>query len=174
MKRILPPYPYIFRPSAAELVLKVGRGLGNAFAGERERWAAWLPVCLGLGIGLYFALPLEPPWWSGIAFTLAVAAAAMVGRRRPVLLVAMVALGTMAAGFAVAQLRTAAVATPMLKARHGPTAITGSVIQVEILSPGLRVTLDHLELPRLDAARVPERARLRLGGRQPALKPATA
>ena len=27
---------------------------------EQERWFLWMPVLLGLGIGLYFALPAEP------------------------------------------------------------------------------------------------------------------
>ncbi|MFQ5494211.1 MAG: hypothetical protein ACE5EX_02420, partial [Phycisphaerae bacterium] len=35
------------------------------FLAERERWALWLPAMLGLGISLYFLLPLEPPGWIG-------------------------------------------------------------------------------------------------------------
>ena len=27
---------------------------------EQERWFLWMPVLLGLGIGLYFSLPAEP------------------------------------------------------------------------------------------------------------------
>ncbi len=43
----------------AALVAAMGR-LEAALAGERERWALWLPVCLGLGVALYFALAQFP------------------------------------------------------------------------------------------------------------------
>ena len=35
------------------------RGGLIALAGERERWPLWLPVGLGTGIAVYFALPVE-------------------------------------------------------------------------------------------------------------------
>ncbi|MCH6591279.1 MAG: hypothetical protein IH806_12380, partial [Proteobacteria bacterium] len=50
----------------AALAAAMGR-LEAALAGERERWALWLPVCLGLGVALYFALAVEPPLWLGAA-----------------------------------------------------------------------------------------------------------
>ena len=37
---------------------------------ERERWMLWLPVGIGLGIGLYFSLAEEPPVWLGPALLL--------------------------------------------------------------------------------------------------------
>ncbi|MCZ6522592.1 MAG: hypothetical protein O7A68_01835, partial [Alphaproteobacteria bacterium] len=40
---------------------------GEALLAERERWLLWLPVFLGLGVGLYFLLPVEPPPWLGAA-----------------------------------------------------------------------------------------------------------
>ena len=30
------------------------------FVSERARWALWIPVAFGVGIGVYFALPAEP------------------------------------------------------------------------------------------------------------------
>jgi competence protein ComEC len=50
---------------------------------EQDRWALWIPVCLGTGIGLYFALPTEPPIWLGLAVTCLMAPAAFLGRRVP-------------------------------------------------------------------------------------------
>ena len=44
---------------------------------ERERWLLWLPVALGTGVALYFALPVEPPLWPGAAGVLPVAAVAL-------------------------------------------------------------------------------------------------
>jgi len=34
--------------------------LGQAARGEQHRWPLWLPVMLGMGAALYFALPAEP------------------------------------------------------------------------------------------------------------------
>ncbi|MEI6201971.1 MAG: hypothetical protein WCP68_08480, partial [Enhydrobacter sp.] len=34
---------------------------------ERGRWMLWLPAALGLGIAIYFELPVEPPLWLGAA-----------------------------------------------------------------------------------------------------------
>src|SRR5918994_2132086 len=47
---------------------------GNLLA-ERERWLLWLPVALGSGIALYFALPVEPPLWLGASGLLLAAVA---------------------------------------------------------------------------------------------------
>src|SRR5258708_31437799 len=38
---------------------------------ERDRWALWLPIGLGCGIGVYFRLTVEPPLWLGIAAVVA-------------------------------------------------------------------------------------------------------
>jgi competence protein ComEC len=96
---------------------------------EGERWTLWLPVALGAGVALYFALPVEPsalPAWPFLtaAFLVSLAAAgsdSMAGR---------VSLGLIAAftmGFSVAQLRTAHVAAPVLLHRIGPVLIDGRV-----------------------------------------------
>jgi len=45
------------------------RRAGACLAAERGRWALWGPVALGIGIGVYFALPAEPPRWAGPACT---------------------------------------------------------------------------------------------------------
>src|SRR5260370_19651916 len=48
---------------------------------ERERWALWVPVFVGAGIGIYFWLTVEPPLWLG-AFAAAAAMAAAVAALR--------------------------------------------------------------------------------------------
>ncbi len=145
--------------------------LETALAGERERWALWLPVCLGLGVALYFALAVEPPLWLGAAGVAAAAVLGVAGRRRPVLLVAALGLGVVGGGFAVVQWRTAAVAAPMLEKRLGPTSVGGRVVRVETFPGSVRVTLEHPRIGGLAQDRTPEKVRLRLRGRQPALNP---
>lgn len=41
--------------------------LKDNFFAERERRIGWVPVLFGLGIGIYFLLPTEPPQWLVIA-----------------------------------------------------------------------------------------------------------
>ena len=150
----------------AALGAAMGR-LEAALAGERERWALWLPVCLGLGVALYFALAVEPPLWLGAAGVAAAAVLGVAGRRRPVLLVAALGLGVVGVGFAVVQWRAVAVAAPMLEKRLGPTSVSGRVVRVETFPGSVRVTLERPRIGGLAEDRTPEKVRLRLRGRQP-------
>ena len=157
---------------SAKAVLAAAMGrLEMVLAGERERWALWLPVCLGLGVALYFALAVEPPLWLGAAGVAVAAVLGVAGRRRPLLLVAALGLGMIGVGFAVVQWRAAAVAAPMLKKRLGPTSVTGRVVRVETFPESVRVTLERPRIGGLAADRTPEKVCLRLRGRQPALNP---
>ena len=49
--------------------------LAERLAAERNRHVLWLPVFFGAGIGVYFALRVEPPLWPGVV---AAAAGAVV------------------------------------------------------------------------------------------------
>lgn len=40
--------------------------LRDRLLAERERWVLWLPVALASGIGSYFGLPVEPPFYVGL------------------------------------------------------------------------------------------------------------
>ncbi len=82
------------------------RAVAKALAAEQDRWALWLPVCLGSGIAVYFALPMEPDIWIGPLGIAAAAVMGLAGRRRTVWLILAVAVGTAILGFTVAQFRT--------------------------------------------------------------------
>ena len=73
-RRFVPP---LFPPKAVEWPRRVCEAfltLGHQALAERDRWPLWLPVALGTGIALYFALPFEPsPAWAGIAAATAAA-----------------------------------------------------------------------------------------------------
>jgi competence protein ComEC len=150
---------------------KIARFVGQAFAAERDRWPLWIPVFLGGGIALYFALPSEPPVWAGIGFFAAALAAGFLGRERPAVMLCAVAMGAAAAGFTAAQWRTISVAAPVLSERHGPVTLTGRIIRVETFPDSIRVTLDKLRAGAIRPDRTPERARIRLRGVQPDMAP---
>jgi competence protein ComEC len=135
---------------------------------ERERWVLWLPVGVGLGIGIYFALPVEPvPWLAGVIL-LGILAVLATARVCPgVVRMLMIGLAAVAAGFIAAQVRTILVEAPMLDRRIGPLTVEGRVVEVEPLGRGRRVLLDDLQIAGMAATGTPRRARIRLGSEPP-------
>jgi hypothetical protein len=116
-------------------ITEQGRSLLTAFArcfaAEGERRLLWLPVFLGIGIGLYFALTCEPSLWLGPAAAVAAGAAAALLRRHPFWRGAALAFAVAAAGFAWMQMRAAEVGGPVLARRLGPIVITGRVVDID-------------------------------------------
>ena len=143
----------------------------QAFTGERERWPLWLPVLLGVGIGIYFSLPFEPSLWAG-GLTAAVFGAMawrLIGKSGFSLV--FLAIAVIALGVGVAGLRTWWVAAPVISEKTGPVSISGQVQHVERLVSGQRVTLIHLHIARLGPAKTPNAVRIKLMGEQPPFSP---
>jgi len=139
------------------------------FSEERDRWVLWLPVLFGIGISIYFELKIEPPLWMGPLAVVMVAltgyAVNLINRDHgsgPAAL--LIAVAVIAAGFGVAQWRTAAVNAPILIERIGPTAVTGRVSKVETFPSGSRITLERPRIAGLLPNNVPEKIRIRLRG----------
>lgn len=111
------------------------------FLAERERWVLWLPVFFGIGIGVYFALPVEPPVWAGLSGLGFVAILAMAGRFTPGVLIPCFAMGLIAGGFTAAQVRTWTVTAPILSEETGAVEIMGRVQAVEARDRGVRLRI---------------------------------
>ncbi|PZU09156.1 ComEC/Rec2 family competence protein [Sphingomonas sp.] len=147
---------------------------------ERDQVGLWLPVALGLGIGLYFALGAPWMWLAAAAlFGGAGAAALAIGRggrlARSIGWSALVAM----LGIGLAWTRSMEVAAPVL-ARPQVVALSGTMIEADRLPargqvrllvspdagaglpPRVRVSIDDAEAPpALDpGARIAMRARL--------------
>ena len=119
---------------------------------ERGRWLLWLPVALGLGIAVYYELPVEPAAWLGPA--LAGGALLLVVLAPAGSLARAVALGLLAAalGFGLIAWRTASVAAPTLSRPLFNVNVEGRVADIQRLPDGLRVVLEAV---RLKGAGVP-------------------
>lgn len=157
--------------TAARICRRVGGDLTRLALGERERWPLWVPVFLGIGIAIYFALPAEPaPWNGGLAFLVSMALVA-AARRNAAALVAGLACALVAGGFGAAQLRSHLVAAPVLQGHYGPALVSGVVVQVEELPDGARVTLEQVKLAGYASERTPQRIRVSL---RPADRPTVA
>jgi len=140
----------------------VARWLADNLIAERERWALWVPVFVGIGIGIYFWLTVEPPLWIGaVVAAAAIAAAAAAVRTQRLVLPAVVA-AAIALGFAAAQFQAWWAAAPILERRIGPVAIEARLVAVDPLPEGTRLVLAPRSIGRLDDAHLPARIRVRL------------
>jgi competence protein ComEC len=139
---------------------------------QRGALMPWSAVALGLGVALYFSLPVEPG-----AVDLALAAGVLclgiilaVWRRETLgplgLTLALVAGGAMATG-----LRAHMVAGPVLDFRYyGP--VEGRIVGIDrSASDALRLTLDRVRLDDVSPERTPRRVRVSLHGDQRWLVP---
>ncbi len=138
----------------------------SAVAHQRGRLFLFVPVFMGIGIGLYFALPVEPApailWACGLSgLALGVTSHRLPDAWAPIVLAcALVPFGMGLAGW-----RAHAVAEPVLAARsHG--VIEGRVLKLDrSSSDAIRVTLDQVWIEGQD--RTPARVRLSLQGGHP-------
>lgn len=144
----------------------------SAIAAQRGRLFLWVPVLLAIGIGIYFALPREPAameWATvaGLAGVLALLSRSVPEEVAPLLLtVALIAVGTLAAGA-----RAALVTAPALQYRYFG-AIEGRIVRIDrSATDALRLTLDQVVLERMSHARTPERVRISLHGDQGFITP---
>lgn len=147
------------------------RRFADPFAALHGHLFAWVPVFLGLGIGLYFSLMAEPD----IRVYLAAAGAALIFAglwRLGPLPFRPAALGLLlvAAGLLLAGGRAHLVASPVLGFRYyGP--VEGRVLLIDRSSSDqLRLTLDRVVLERMDPGRTPARVRITVGGTQPHIR----
>ncbi len=144
------------------------RALGiieNALLAQRGHLFGWTPVCLGIGIGSYFALQNEPDsiLFAGLAVGLAmlVLVSRMVNVAAAPLLIGLVLIGV---GAGAAKLRTDTVAGPVLGFRYyGP--IEGRIVNIDRSgSDAVRLMLDQVVLSRMSPERTPKYVRISVHG----------
>ncbi|MEM7446601.1 MAG: ComEC/Rec2 family competence protein, partial [Pseudomonadota bacterium] len=132
-------------------------------ASQGTRLVLWLPVMLGAGIAVYFALPIEPHWWLGpLGLGLGVLALVVLRNAGLVMRAAIYGGAALALGFTAAQWQTETVAAPQLDRSTGPTTVTGRVVSRDVSSAGTRVVLDTPTIENLAFEETPERVRVRL------------
>lgn len=112
---------------------------------ERERWAYWLPVFLGIGIGIYFSLPFEP-YLSPVALAVVVLGIGYyrLKHTEPASQIALALLAVFA-GILAAGIRTHMVYSPMLDRSMGPMMIEANIREREIRENGSRLLLDGIK-----------------------------
>jgi len=130
-----------------------GELFGRWIEAERGRFFSLLPVAMGSAILMYFALPLEPPLWVGLALLAFAAIALAAGWRHPYARFLAILLLAAALGFSRAEWRTAA--EPHMRIiPTGPVTVTGTIARIEHLPDSTRITLAQ---PRIDAGPIQAR-----------------
>ncbi len=140
--------------------------------GQRGHLFPWSPVCLGTGIGIYFALRTEPGIAVWATLAVVVAALAVVARRLTSFRPIPVALILVILGAGLAAWRTHDIAAPVLGFHYyGP--VEGRIVNIDrSVSDAVRLTLDRVVLERTPPSRTPGRVRVSLHGDQGFVDPA--
>lgn len=162
-----PAQPLDDRPGAGApgRLSAVAPRLAAAISAARGSLFPFAPVAMGLGVGLYFALPVEPGALLLGAGALVGLACLLAARLAPEGLRPLALVGALvAAGFLLAAWRAHAVAAPVLGYhRYGP--IEGRIVEVDrSVTDAVRLTLDRVVLPGMDPARVPATVRVSAHG----------
>lgn len=143
-----------------------------AFLRQRGHLFVWAPVCLAIGIGVFFSLRFEPEPEGYAAVAAALVVAAVCGWKLPAAWAPLATgLALIAAGLLLAGVRAHMVAEPVLNWRYyGP--IEGRVVALDrSASDALRVTLDQVRIRDLPVDQRPQRVRLSLHGGDAELAP---
>jgi competence protein ComEC len=133
------------------------------WAGEEVaagRLLPWLAVAYGFGIVLYFTAEREPAWWAATALAACCATGAVLIRRHLVAFVVALFMFAIAAGFAVATLKTAWIAHPILRFPASGVTVAGFV---ELREESQHTDRFVLRIDRIEGNRIddkPQRVRL--------------
>lgn len=136
----------------------------QAFERQKEQSFLWIPVFVAVGIGLYFSLPLEPPFiLSAVLLGIAVAGNILAEKGHFLKTLSFFVL-LVSVGFLAAQCRTFFVHTPVLEKKIGPVEVVGRVDAIEGLGKGAgsRLLLSHLDIERLSSENTPVKVRLKI------------
>ncbi len=125
---------------------------------EITRHFLWLPVAFGLGVGIYYALPVEPPsFLLPLLAVLSFIATIIFWKKAkwPLLALLLVMLGA-----AWVNLLTLQRSDIILNAPLTPRPVIGIVDNIERTEHGVRFTLSHVTVSDVPEARTPNRVRL--------------
>jgi competence protein ComEC len=136
------------------------------------RLLPWFAVAFGTGIVLYFTAEHEPNAWAASALVLAAIIVAALLRRRPIGFVLGLGFFAIAAGFAVATLKTALIDHPVLRYPAYSVSLAGFV---ELREESQKTDRFVVRVERIDGSRIVEKPqRVRLSIRRGMTPPAGA
>lgn len=157
---------------------RIGVRLLDLIGAERDRWALWIPVLMGLGTGFYFSLKQEPSM--AVALTGPVLLAGLLAllwqfrAAAGYLTLALQALLCLSVGFAAAKVRTERVNGPVLEREIRNVTIEGRIKRILPGSDGFpRLVINPTSISRLSSDKLPRGLRLSYRGGRELLMPGT-
>ncbi|MGL5011872.1 MAG: DUF4131 domain-containing protein, partial [Paracoccaceae bacterium] len=135
----------------------------EALLAARGSLFAWVPILIGCGVAVWFALPWEPGLRFYLGAGLVAGLALWFGAAGPeIARPVAVAAGCIAIGMLACGLRVHLMQAPVLGFRYyGP--IQGRIVEIDrSQTDALRLTLDRVVLDRVDPDRTPHRVRVSL------------
>ena len=151
---------------AGRIIAAGGNALHQTLLAQRGHLLGWVPVCLAIGIGIYFSLRSEPSVLALVALAALAAGLLFAARPLPEAVAPFpAAVALILAGLVLAGVRAHWVAGPVLDWRYyGP--VEGRVIALDrSQSDALRLTLDRVRLERVPPDATPDRVRISLHGK---------
>jgi competence protein ComEC len=141
---------------------------------EFPRWRLWIPVALGIGIALYFALPQEPSLevsWGllGLLTVLFLTKRRHFREQHPLYYFFLIGIMWGFCGFSLAAARTAWLQTTLLYRSFPHLAFEGEVRLAETTPQGLRLTLAPIHF--LTSRALPPLQKVILTGKGPKMFP---
>jgi competence protein ComEC len=147
--------------------VKGGRWYGlsvwsQAITQESQRLTVWSPLLLVIGIWSYFSLNREPPHWLALPLVTICIIGIVSGRMATIAKIGAIIV----LGFAVSQLRTQWMATPLLRAYSPAQDIVGTVVDVDVRSrQRFTMIIDVRDAPGLPIGEHPNRVFLNMTGK---------
>ena len=145
--------------------MRVVTSLRTSLLNQRGHLFCWVPVCLGVGIGIYFALPVEPAVAVlGSIGLISLGFAWLTTGKEADVAACLWLVALVLAGVCIAGARAHRVAGPVLEFRYYG-AIEGRIIAIDrSASDAVRLTLEDVRLSRVAPENTPKRVRVSLHG----------
>jgi competence protein ComEC len=150
--------------------LELPKKIAQLFIAERERFPLWVPVLLGTGIGLYYALPTEPQYWQPLSALSLLLSLLLLARRHVAARGAVIALLLVAVGFSAAYWRTQNVAAPVLHKTLYFRDVEGRIDDIRIKPDGKTLVLSQLAIEGVKPSTTPARVSISLKKPAPDIK----
>ncbi len=157
-------------------VRRLGLSVLDLVGRERDRWALWVPVLMGIGIGLYFSLKVEPPLLTALTGPAVIAALLALLWRLKVgggyIALGLQAVLCLSVGFAAAKIRTERIEAPVLEREIRNATVEGRITGLRPGSDGFpRLIIRPSSISRLPDDKLPRGLRLSYRGDRKLLMP---
>lgn len=124
---------------------------------ESARLPLWLPVCVALGIALYFGQNAPTPWWWMTLFAASCALILAAFRQIQWVKLSAIALLAVALGGLASALRMEVVEAPVLQEAIFFKPVTGIVSDIQKQEKKTKIYLKDVSVEGLEAAQTPKR-----------------